>query len=68
MLPNVDFLGLMVLVSWLIGAEADWVAGVIITVIFLSLAVSLFMVLMVFLLGHKPAVIVDSGSNTINGL
>jgi hypothetical protein len=44
------------------------VAGVIIAAIFLSLAVSLFIVLMVVLLGRKPAVIVDSGNNTINGL
>jgi hypothetical protein len=68
MLSSVVFQGLMVVVSWLIGAEANGVAGGILAATFLSPAVSLFVVLVVVLLGRKPAIMMDSGSNTINSL
>jgi len=55
-------------VSWLIGAKANGVAGDILAATFLSPTVSLFVVLVVVLLGRKPAIMMDSGSNTINSL
>jgi len=68
MLPSVVFLGLMVVVSWLIRAEVERVVGGILAETFLGPTISLFVVLVVVLLGRKLAVIMNSGSNTINGL
>jgi len=60
MLPSVVFLGQTVVVSWLIGVKDDRVAGGILAATFLSPTVSLFVVLVVVLLG-SPATTVDSG-------
>jgi uncharacterized Tic20 family protein len=68
MLPIVVFLGLLAVVSWLIRAEEEGVASGILKSIFLSPAVSIFVALVVVLLGSKIAVIVDSSSNINNGL
>jgi len=68
MLPSVVFLGLMVVVSWLIRAEVERVVGGILAETFLGPTISLFVVLVVVLLGRKLAVIMNSDSNTINGL
>jgi hypothetical protein len=53
MLPIVVFLGLLAVVSWLIEAEEEEVAGGILKLIFLSPVVSIFMALVVVLLGNK---------------
>jgi hypothetical protein len=63
MLSSVVFLGLLVVVSRLIGAEDEGVAGGIIAVTFINPAVRSFVVLAVVLLGSNPAIMVDSGSN-----
>jgi hypothetical protein len=53
MLSSVVFLGLLVVVSRLIGAEDEGVAGGIIAVTFINPAVRSFVVLAVVLLGCK---------------
>jgi len=56
------------MVSWLIRAEVEGVAGGILAETFLGPTISLFVVLVVVLLSRKLAVIMNSGSNTINDL
>jgi fructose-specific phosphotransferase system IIC component len=53
MLPIVVFLGLLVVVSWLIEAEEEGVTGGILELIFPNPVVSIFMALVVVLLGNK---------------
>jgi hypothetical protein len=53
MLPIVVFLGLLVVDSWLIEAEEEGVTGGILELIFLNPVVSIFMALVVVLLGNK---------------
>jgi len=64
-LSSVVFLGLIVVVSQLIGAEDEGVAGGILVTTFLSLVVISLVVLVVVLLDSNPAVTVNSG-NTIH--
>jgi hypothetical protein len=49
----VVFLGLLAVVSWLVGEEEEGVAGGILESIFLSLAVSIFVALVMVLFGSK---------------
>jgi hypothetical protein len=49
----VVFLGLLAVVSWLVGEEEEGVAGGILESIFLSLVVSIFMALVMVLFGSK---------------
>jgi len=63
MLPNVAILSLMIVVSWLIGAEEEKVVNDILATIFISPAVSIFI-----LPGSQIAVMVDTGSKNNNGL
>jgi hypothetical protein len=63
MLPIVVFIGLIAVVSWLIGVEDEGVAGGILATTFISPVVSSLMVLVVVPLGSNPTVIVDSDSN-----
>jgi len=63
MLPSVVFLGLIAVVSRLVGEKDEGVVGGILATTFLSLTVSSFVVLVVVLLGSNPVVTVDSGSN-----